>query len=58
MQVRPGHGRKFQVQAGDISYVRGACCVNRVDGKSNESGNGRFGMSSKKESMHSGVVGM
>ncbi len=39
-----------------MSYLRGACGLNRMDGDSNESVYGKFGMSFKSEGMNYGVV--
>jgi len=39
-----------------MSYLRGACCLSRMDGESNESVYRRFGMSVKSEGMNCGVV--
>ncbi len=41
MGVRQGHGMKVK----EMSYLRGACGLNRMDGESNESVYGKFGMS-------------
>ncbi len=39
-----------------MSYLRGACGLNGMDGESNESVYGRFGASFKSEGMNCGVV--
>ncbi len=39
-----------------MSYLRGACGVQRMDGESNENAYNRFGMSRKGEGMKCGVV--
>ncbi len=44
------------IQAVEMSYLRSACGVWRMDGESNESVYNRFGMSSKGEGMKHGVV--
>ncbi len=49
---------RSKIQAVEISYLRGGCGVNRVDGENNESVYRRFGMSSKGEGMSCGVVEM
>ncbi len=41
-----------------MSYLRGGCGVNRMDGENNESVYRRFGMTSKREEMSCGVVEM
>ncbi len=45
-----------RMQVVEMSYLRGACGVWRMDGESNESVYHRFGMSSKGEGMKGGVV--
>ncbi len=47
--------QKNRIQA-VVSYLRGACGMNRIDGESNERVYGRFGMSTKGEGMNCGVV--
>ncbi len=47
MQVRHGHGMKikdFMIQAAEVSYLRGACGLNRMDGESNENVYEKYGM--------------
>ncbi len=39
-----------------MSYLRGACGLNRMDGENSESVYGRFGVSVKSEGMNCGVV--
>ncbi len=39
-----------------MSYLRGACGLNRMDGESNESLYGKFGRSFKSEGMNCRVV--
>ncbi len=39
-----------------MTYLRGACGRNRMNGESNESVYGKFGMSFKSEGMNCGVV--
>ncbi len=41
-----------------MSYLRGGCGVNRMDGESNENVYRKFGMSSRGEGMSCGVVEM
>ncbi len=40
----------------EVSYRRGACGLNKMDGKSNESVSGRFGMFFKSKGMNCRVV--
>ncbi len=47
---------KCRIQAAEMSYLRGACGLNRMDGESSGSVNGRFGVSVKSEGMNCGVV--
>ncbi len=49
-------GQRCRIQAAEMSCLRGACGLNRMDGESNESVYGRFGMSVKSEGMNCGVV--
>ncbi len=58
MQVRLGCGMKdrSRIQAVEMSYLRSACGIRRMDGESNESVYNRFGMSSKGEGMKCEVV--
>ena len=49
-------GQRSRIQAVEMSYLRGACSLSRMDGESNESVYGRFGMSVKGEGMNCGVV--
>ncbi len=44
------------IQAVEMSYLRSACGVQRMDGESNESVHNRFGMSIKIERMKCGVM--
>ncbi len=39
-----------------MSYLRGACGLNRMNGESNKSVYGKFGMSFKSEEINCGVV--
>ncbi|WP_435325976.1 hypothetical protein, partial [Klebsiella pneumoniae] len=39
--------QRSRIQAVEMSFLRGACGIGRIDGESNERVNGRFGMSSK-----------
>ena len=48
--------QRSRIQAVEMSFLRGACGVGRMDGESNERVYGRFGMSSKGEGMKCGVV--
>ncbi len=48
--------QRSKIQVVEMSYLRSACGVRRVDGESNESVCNRFGMSSKGEGMKCGVV--
>jgi len=50
--------QRSNIQAVEMSYLRGCCGVNRMDGESNENVYGRFGMASKGEGMSCGVVEM
>ncbi len=47
---------RSRIQAVEMSYLRSACGIRKMDGESNESVYGRFGMSSKGEGMKWGVV--
>ncbi len=49
--------QRSKIQAVEISYLRGECGVNRMDGESNENVYRRFGMSSR-EGIKCGVVEM
>ncbi len=49
--------QKSRIQAVEMSYLRGACGVSRVNGESNENVNGKFIMSSKGEGMSPVVCG-
>lgn len=44
-----------RIQELEMSYLRSACGIKRVDRESNKSGCGWFAMSSKGESMSCGV---
>ena len=48
--------QRSRIQAVEMSFLRGACGIGRMDGESNERVYGRFGMSSKGEGMKCGVV--
>ncbi|RUM29363.1 MAG: hypothetical protein DSY42_06675 [Aquifex sp.] len=48
--------QRSNIQAVEMSYLRGCCGVNRMDGESNENVYRRFGMASKGEGMSCGVV--
>ncbi len=50
--------QKSKIQAIEMSYLRGGCGVNRMDGESNENIYRKFGMSSRGEGMSCGVVEM
>ncbi len=47
--------QKSKILAVEMSYLRGGCGVNRIDGESNENVYGSFGMSSR-EGMSCGVA--
>jgi len=49
-------GQKSRIQAVEMSYLRGACGLSRMDGESNESVYKKFGVSVKGEGMNCGVV--
>ncbi len=49
-------GQRCRIQAVEMSYLRGTCGLNRMDGESSESVYGKFGMSFKSEGMNCGVV--
>ncbi len=49
-------GQRFRIQATEMGYLRGAWGLNRMDGESNESVYGKFGMSFKYEGMNCGVL--
>ncbi len=49
-------GQKSRIQADEMSYQRGACGLNRMDGESNKSVCGKFAMSVKSEGMNCVVV--
>ncbi len=49
-------GPRTRIQAVEMSYLRGACGLNGMDGESNKSVYGKFGMSFKSEGMNCGVV--
>ncbi len=49
---------RSKIQAVEMSYLRGRCGVNRMDGESNENVYRKFGMSSRREGMSCGVVAM
>ncbi len=46
-----------EIQAVEMSYLRGGCSVNRIDGESNENIYRKFGMSNR-EGINCGVVEM
>ncbi len=48
--------QRFKIQAVEMSYLRGGCGVNRMDGESNENVYRKFGMSCRGERMSCGVV--
>jgi len=48
--------QRSRIQAVEMSYLRTACGVSRLDGESNESVYNRFGMTSRGEGMKCGVV--
>ncbi len=50
--------QRSKIQAVEMSYLRGGCGVNRMDGKSNENIYGKFGMFTRGEGMSCGVVEM
>ncbi len=50
--------QRSKIQAVEISYLRGGCGVNRMDGESNENVYRKFGMSSRGEGMSCGGVEM
>ncbi len=49
-------GQRSRIQATEMSYLKGVCDLNRMDGESSESVYGRFGMLVKGEEMNCGVV--
>ena len=50
--------QRSKIQAVEMSYLRGGCGVNRMDGESNENVYRRLGMATKGEGMGCGVVEM
>ncbi len=50
--------QRSKIQAVEMSYLRGGCGVNRMDGESNENVHRKFGMSSRGDGMSCGVVEM
>ncbi len=48
--------KKSRLQTVEMSYLRGACGLNRMDGESNESVYEKFCMSFKSEGMNCGLV--
>ncbi len=58
MGQRSGHGvgHSSRVCAVEVSYLRGACGVNRQDGMSNESVYERCGMRGHRSGVSCGVV--
>ncbi len=48
--------QRTKIQTVDMSYLRGGCGVNRMDGESNENIYRKFGMSSRGEGTSCGVV--
>ncbi len=50
--------QRSKIQAVEMSYLRGGCGVNRMDGESNENVYRNFGMSNRGEGMSCGVVEM
>ncbi len=49
-------GQRSRFQAVEMCYLRSACDLKRMDGESNQSLYGKFGMSFKREGMNCGVV--
>ncbi len=49
-------GQRSRMQAVEMSYLRGACGLNRMNSESNENAYGKFGMSVKGEVMRCGMV--
>ncbi len=50
--------QKSKIQATEMSYLRGRCGVNRMDGESNENVERKSGMSSRGKGMSCGVMEM
>ncbi len=50
--------QRFKIQIVEMSYLRGGCDVNRMDGESNENVYRKFGISSRGEGMSCEVVEM
>ncbi len=48
--------QRSRIKAVEMSYLRGACSLNRIDSESKESVYGRFGMSVKGEGMSCEVM--
>ncbi len=48
--------QRSKIHSVEMSYLRGGCGVNRMDGESNENVYINFGMSSRGEGMSCGVV--
>ncbi len=48
--------QRSKIQAAEMSYLRGGCGGNRMEGESNENVNRKFGVSSRGEGMSCGVV--
>ncbi len=48
--------QRIRIQAVGMSYLRGACGLNRMDNESNESVYGMFSVSFRSEGMNCGVV--
>ncbi len=55
-EVAWNESQRSRVQAGEMSYLRSACGVSRMDGMSNESVYKRFGMCHVGERKKCGVV--
>ncbi len=49
-------GQRSRIQAVKMSYLRGGCCLNSMDGERNETVYGKFSISFKSEGMSCGVV--
>ncbi len=48
--------QRSRIQAKKMSYLRGVCGLNRMDGESNESLYGKFRMPVKSEGINCGVL--
>ncbi len=49
-----GKSQRFRIQVGEMSYKKGVCGLNTIDGESNESVYGKFGMPVKGEGINCG----